>query len=386
MLTGLRPGITRIRSLKGHFRDSIPGITTLPQFFREKGYFTARAGKIFHMGVPDAIAVRGDGKDDSLSWDYTYNAPGYELNANGEYYNATPWETHRVGTGGAISWLKAEKGDRIHHDYNVASEIIRLMKENRSGNFFLAAGFIRPHVPWVAPKRFFQIYDSIIIDLPFEPDNDRKDMPENAWKSWASDFNLSETDRKNAIRAYYATVTFMDEQIGRLLKAIEEHEIEKETIVVLASDHGFQLGEHGLWFKNFLFRESVISPLIIYDPEIEKRVPSRFEAVELLDVYPTIVDLAGFDIPEFCQGLSLKTLMESENSEGKNYAVVESHKGDIHGYGLYTRDWAFMKWEDGNELYNLGTDQYQFTNLAGKEEYSDIEKRLNSRLASILEK
>lgn len=385
MLTGMRPSSLGVQSLKPHFRDKFPNAVTLPQLFKKNGYFTARAGKIYHMGVPDAIAVRGDGKDDSLSWNETFNAPGFELNANGAFYNATPWESHQVGTGGAISWLRAEKGDAIHHDYNVATKIIEWMETHQAEPFFLAAGFIRPHVPWVAPKRFFEWYDTIDIPLPESQVKDRKDMPEEAWKSWASNFNVPKNDRKNAIKAYYATISFVDQQVGRLMEALEQLNLTNNTIIVFVSDHGFQLGEHGLWFKNFLFRESAISPLIIHDPRIKSTASEYNGAVELLDIYPTLADIAlDQNIPEFCEGKSLKHEITSTGTNYKNFAVVESHRGKIHGTGLYTNKWAYMNWGNGKELYDLSTDKYQLNNLAGKPVYKKIEQMLHHSLDSIV--
>ncbi|NQZ78858.1 MAG: sulfatase-like hydrolase/transferase, partial [Ekhidna sp.] len=177
MLSGLRPSTLGINSLGENLREAHPDIVTLPQAFKEAGYFTGRSGKVFHQGVPDAIAQQSAGADDPKAWDQAMDVPGYELNSNGHYYNATPWKTHTAGTGGAVAWLRAEKSDDRQHDYNVATEVIKMMKEKREKPFFLAAGFIRPHVPLVAPKRYFEMYDSVEIPIPPSMANDREDMP-----------------------------------------------------------------------------------------------------------------------------------------------------------------------------------------------------------------
>jgi len=370
MLTGLRPSTIGVTNLKANVFEINPEIVSLPRLFKENGYFTARAGKIFHMGVPDAIAVRRDGKDDPQAWHHTFNAPGFELNSNGYFYNATPWETHQVGTGGAISWLRAEKGDHFQHDFNIASEIIRLMEIPRKKPFFLAAGFIRPHVPLVAPKRFFEMYDSTAINLPPSVENDRKDMPEIAYNTWASNFDLSDEQRTNAIKAYYATISFMDEQVGRILLALEKNKLADNTLIVFASDHGFQLGEHGLWFKNFLFRESAFAPLIIYHPQNSlfqnKKVHS---AVELLDVYPTLTKMAKLPAPTNLQGNDLGKVLN--NQIKKDYAIIETNRGNINGFAVYTQKWSYMEWDNGQkgkELYHLTNDPYQLNNLIDKPE------------------
>lgn len=381
MLTGVRPTRLGITSLKGHFRDENPEIVTLPHLFRENGYFTARAGKIYHLGVPDAIAMRGDGKDDPKSWDTAINPPGFELNSNGYFYNATPWETHQVGTGGAISWLRAEKGDELQHDYNVASEIIELMKTLKEKPFFLAAGFIRPHVPLVAPKRFFERYDSVEMQLPVYEKDDRNDIPHMAIDTWAANFNIPEYDRKEAIKAYNACVTFMDEQVGRLLNALETEGIDKNTIVVFVSDHGFQLGEHGLWYKNYLFRESAIAPVIIYDPRIENQSARTSMAVELLDIYPTLTALCNLESPEHLEGISLVPMIQRK--ESKDFAIIETYRNGKLCLAIYTSLWSYILWDNGKageELYHLKSDPGQFQNLAQNANYESVKDSLYALL------
>jgi uncharacterized sulfatase len=363
MLTGKRPSSLGINTLGVHFREKFPNIVTLPQTFREAGYFTGRSGKIFHQGVPDAIAKQSAGADDPKAWDVAVDVPGYELNNNGVYRNATPWETHSAGTGGAVAWLRAEKGDERHHDYNVVTEVIDMIDQAKGKPFFLAAGFIRPHVPLVAPKRFFELYDNIEIPLPPSTRGDREDMPEVAYDSWAANFNLSDKDSREAIRAYYACTSFIDEQVGRLLQALKAKGLDKNTIIVFVSDHGYQLGSHGLWFKNYLFRESVISPLLVKVPGI---VPKKIkQVVELLDVYPSLLEMTDLPSNTQLEGQSFWPLMQERSITGKDFAIVECKRGELIGRALYLQDWALMDWgERGTELYDLKNDPFQLTNLA----------------------
>ena len=376
MLSGMRPSSLGINSLGQNLRASFPDIVTLPQAFREAGYFTARAGKVFHQGVPDAIAWQSAGADDPKAWDKAIDVPGFELNSNGHYYNATPWRKHPSGAGGAVAWLWAEKSDDRQHDYNVATTIIELMKEERTAPFFLAAGFIRPHVPLVAPKRFFELYDEIEIPLPPSVPDDRLDMPAEAYHSWAANFDISEEDTREAIRAYYACISFVDEQVGRLLNALEEKGLADDTIVVFVSDHGYQLGAHGLWFKNYLFHESVVAPLIIKVPH---GMPSRKEkrVVELLDVYPTLMSLAGIKPPSHLEGQSLLPLMRGEPMDWKDFGLIESKRG---GKAIYTQAWSFMDWGgEDYELYDLQNDPFQFHNVAAQKQQivSQLKELLN---------
>ena len=378
MLSGLRPSTLGVHSLNEDFRAACGDHPTLPELFRQNGYFTGRSGKIFHQGVPDAIARQSPGADVPEAWDIAVDVPAYELNNNGYYYNATPWETHRVGAGGAIAWLRAEKGDDRHHDYNVATAVIEMMSQSKGQPFFLAAGFIRPHVPLVAPKRFFEQYDSITIDPIPVPASDRTDMPEVAYNTWAGNFNLPVTERREAMRAYYACTAFVDEQVGRLITALKEQNLYNNTIIVLVSDHGYQLGEHGLWFKNFLFRESAIAPLIIRHPDLEGRKVEA--AVELLDVYPTLSDLTGLKAPAKLEGASLQGLMKGQSEGWKDYAIVECKHGETIGRAIYTPEWSYMDWGDkGQELYQMNKDPNQWDNLAGQGNSFGIIKMLKEK-------
>lgn len=375
MLTGLRPSSLGITGLKSHFRELRPELKSLPQVFREAGYFTGRAGKVFHMGVPDAIAMNSSGGDDPFAWDEAVNCPGYELNSNGVFKNLTPWETHGVGTGGAISWLRAEKSDDRHHDHRVATEVIRMMEAHQGEPFFLAAGFIRPHVPLVAPKRFFERYDSVEIKLPPGLVHDRKDMPTPAYKTWASDFNINAEDRKDAIRAYYACTTFVDEQVGRILARLKDLGLAENTVVLLVSDHGYQLGEHDLWFKNFLFRESAIAPMIWRVPGGKTQVLSQ--PVELLDVFPSLLEYCGLENLDQLEGQSFKGLMEGTATQWKNYALVEAGRGKESYAAIYTERWSYADWKsEGEELYSLRQDRHQLINLAGNPRFQPLKDSL----------
>lgn len=378
-LTGLRPSTLGVLSLKEDFRERWEAHPTLPELFRQNGYFTARSGKVFHQGVPDAIAQQSPGADIPEAWDKAIDVPAYELNNNGYYYNATPWETHQVGAGGAVAWLRAEKGDERHHDYNVATEVIQLMEEAKDQPFFLAAGFIRPHVPLVAPKRYFERFDSVGFHPIPVPATDREDIPKIAYDTWAGHFNLPETERREAMRAYYACTAFVDDQVGRLVNALKNLGLYDNTIVVLVSDHGYQLGEHGLWFKNFLFRESAIAPLIIRHPGIAPDTVE--EVVELLDIYPTLAKMAKLNAPDNLEGQDMTALMRGQPQSWKNYAIVETRHQGLVGKAVYTPEWSYMDWgEHGQELYDLKRDPNQWDNLAGYVGYLPLMRELRNQL------
>jgi uncharacterized sulfatase len=371
-LTGLLPCTLGVLSLKEDFRKRWEDHPTLPELFRQNGYFTARVGKVFHQGVPDAIAQQSPGADVPEAWDKAIDVPGYELNNNGYYYNATPWQTHQVGASGAVAWLRAEKGDERHHDYNVATEVIQLMEEAKDQPFFLAAGFIRPHVPLVAPKRYFQRFDGVDIQPIPVPATDREDMPKIAYDTWAGHFNLPETERREAMRAYYACTAFVDDQVGRLVGALKNLDLYDNTIIVLVS-------EHGLWFKNFLFRESAIAPMIIRHPDIPQGTVE--EVVELLDLYPTLAKMAKLNAPANLEGQDMTALMQGQPQDWKNFAIVETRHQGVVGKAIYTPEWSYMDWGGhGQELYDLRKDPNQWNNLNTQEEYSSVMQALQEKI------
>jgi uncharacterized sulfatase len=320
------------------------------------------------MGVPDTIAMRESGNDDPYAWDEAINCPGKELNTSGYLYNATPWETHRCGTGGGISWLKGEKGDEQQHDYNVATEISQRIRTCDTP-FFLAAGFIRPHVPFVAPKRYFDLYNPDDIDLPVAPAEATPLLPA-VLDRFGAGFDLAEEDHRAAIAAYLACVTFADDQVGRLLDALDESGRADETVIVMTVDHGYHLGEHTLWFKNFLYRESTQVPLIIVDPRRERWCGSVCDAlVENVDVYPTVMELLDLPMPHTPEGVSLVHLMDRRVERVRNAVFAQCHGGlsqPHNGRSIRTDEWVYNECDGGSagkELYNLRVDPGEHVNL-----------------------
>jgi arylsulfatase A-like enzyme len=228
IFTGLQPDQHGVTQLSHKLRGKMPDLVTWPQALRARGWHTSGVGKVFHKGVPDGVASPGNeltnhGCGDVFSWD-TFHSPGsLELNFNGVMRNYTPWETHTAGIGGAISWLRAEKGDLRHHDAKVATHISNQIRHHAIDDdpqpTFWAAGFVRPHVPLVAPKEYFELYDDIEIPLPVEP-AEATPRAQPVADQWCSNFNLSDEERRESIRAYYATISFADAQVGRILEAV----------------------------------------------------------------------------------------------------------------------------------------------------------------------
>ncbi|MGB7326726.1 MAG: sulfatase, partial [Rubripirellula sp.] len=289
VMTGLRPDTIKVYDLDRHFRDEVPDVVTLPQAFQRAGYFAARVGKIYHYNVPASIGT--DGFDDPPSWNQTVNPKGRDKTDEALVFNAEP---HRK-ISGSLSWLAADGDDTEQTDGMIATEAIRIMREQRGKPFFLGVGFFRPHTPYVAPKKYFDMYPIDEFRLPYAPVDDRSDIPVAAFahNCPVPNYGLDEATLLRATQAYYACVSFIDAQVGRLLDALEDLKLANDTIVVLWSDHGYHLGEHdGVWQKRTLFEQGARSPLIIRSPGQKSNGASE-RVVEFVDIYPTLTDLAG---------------------------------------------------------------------------------------------
>ena len=394
MLTGLYPEQSGVLLNSDSFRVHVPDVVTLPQWFRQHGYFTARVGKIFHYGVPNEIGT--DGMDDPVSWDTVFNPRGIDREVHDQIHTLIPGQF-----GGTLSWLSLESSDGDHTDGLGATHAIRLLEDHhpsRTGKpFFLAVGFYRPHTPFVAPSSYFEGYPrDNIAPIPEYP-GDRDDIPVAALADRPFQLELTEQQRREIIQAYYASVTFMDAQVGRLLDALESLDLTENTIVVLVSDHGYHLGHHGLWQKGDLFEGSSRVPLVIVPHDNRHAGEATGAIVELVDLYPTLLDLSG--LPEAPQvvGSSLKPILDNPDHPGKSAAFTQawSRAGwtrpefagkRIMGYSVRTPRFRYTEWAEGRhgiELYDHEQDAGEYINLAGKPDFADVEARLKQMLRRV---
>ena len=377
LLTGLRPDTTRVFDLQTDFRKStLPDVVTLPQTFRKNGYFVARVGKIFHYGNPGQIGT--DGLDDPESWERRINPRGRDKDEEAKLTNHTPLR----GLGSSLSFLAADGTDEEQTDGKVAAEAIRLMEENAGRPFFLAAGFYRPHCPYVAPKKYFDLYPLDREDPPHEPSDHRQSLPAPAIASTNPypDFGVNEAETSEARRAYHATISFVDAQVGKVLDSLDRLGLADRTIVVFWSDHGYHVGEHGLWMKQSLFEESARVPLIIAAPGMARgRVSPR--TVELVDLYPTLADLAGLEPPGGLQGKSLKSLLEDPTAAWDRPAFTQVMRGGFPGHSVRTERWRYTEWDGGKkgiELYDHDADPHEYRNLATDSKSADVAEEMRA--------
>src|SRR4051812_690558 len=302
-MTGLRPDTLKGYDLQTNLRQGHPRIVTLPQLFKNNGYFSARVGKIYHYGVPRQIG--SGGMDDPDSWDLAINPRGRDKDEEDKIHLLTRGTGTTLGF--SMSWLDMESRDEDQTDGQGTSEAIRLLerfgKEKRA--FFLGMGYFRPHVPLIAPKKWFDLYPKDRIQLAHGPAGDLDDIPPIALTIRPSNYGLSESDLKDCVRGYQAATSFVDAQVGRLLESLERLGLAENTIIVFVGDHGYMLGEHGQWQKQLLFEESARVPLVFAGAGISGRGSSP-RTVEMLDIYPTLVDLCGLPKPK--QKLEGKTL------------------------------------------------------------------------------
>ena len=371
VMTGLRPDTIKVYDLDRHFRDEVPKVVTLSQTFMRNGWWAGRVGKIYHYNVPASIGT--DGFDDPPSWQETVNPKGRDKADEALIFNAEP---HRK-ISAALSWLAADGADEEQTDGMIATEAIKMMQAKRGQPFFLGVGFFRPHTPYVAPRKYFEMYPLKDMRLPYAPKGDRDDIPTAAFahNCPVPHYGLDELTLRKALQAYYATISFVDAQVGRLMAALDRLGLVDNTIVVLWSDHGYHLGEHnGIWQKRTLFEQASRTPLIISAPGARGNGTACTRIVEFVDIYPTLTDLAGLKPPKGLEGRSLRPLLDNPLAKWDGHAITQVLRPadqrlakPVMGRSIRTGRWRYTDWAEGNsgvELYDHANDPMEFNNLA----------------------
>jgi uncharacterized sulfatase len=365
LMTGLRPGTTKVFNLSYHFRKGLPDVVTLSQLFKNAGAPAVRVGKIYHYGNPGDIGTSG--LDDAASWSEVHNPSGRDKKPlEPQIQNHTP----KRGLGSAMCFLSDPDGkDEDHTDGMVATETIRLLEKHKDGPFFIAAGFYKPHTPYVAPKKYFDLYPPDTIRLPEIPAGLKDSSPAPAFGStqpWPY-MGVTADQARECKRAYYATISLLDAQVGRLMDAMDRLKLWDNTVVVFWSDHGYHLGEHGLWMKQSLYEESARVPLIIVAPGAKGNGKASARTVELLDLYPTLADVAGLEPPKGLEGASLRPLLDDPARAWDRPAFTQVQRGAFPGYSVRTERWRYVEWDDGQkgaELFDHDADPRELRNLA----------------------
>ena len=381
LLSGLRPDTTTIFDNGVPIRKIFPDIVTLPQMFKNSGFFSGRIGKIYHYGVPGQIGTSG--LDDPPSWNQFINPRGRDKDDEADVINFTP----KRGLGSALAWMEAKGDDDEQTDGKVASETIRLLEEHKSKPFFIAAGFYRPHVPDIATAKYFKLYPLQKVSLPDEPAQHIANIPPVALTTQPLNYGLDSEKLRLFKRAYFASISFVDAQIGKVLDAVDQLGLAENTIIILFGDHGWCLGEHGQWQKQLLFEESARVPFMIALPKTKvKGVCSK--PVELVDIFPTLADLCGLKPPPNLEGFTLRPLLKNPKARWTHPAMTQQARNrganQIMGYSVRSDRWRYTEWDEGkqgSELYDHDTDPHEWTNLATDSKRSGALAELKKMLA-----
>ena len=377
-MAGLYPDQTLIHRNAIYLREHLPNVKTMSQMFRDAGYFATRIGKIYHYNVPKNIGTSGH--DDPFSWNYTINPRGRDVEDEPLIFSLRPGSF-----GGTLSWLAADGTDEEQTDGIIATEAVdqlqRYADEDRP--FFLAVGLFRPHTPFVAPKEYFDMYPIDSIQVPVVPDGYFETIPEPARKSVQrkkEQMNLADKLAREAIQSYYASITFADAQVGRILDGLEAAGLADNTVVVFTSDHGYHMGEHGHWQKTTLFENAARVPLIISSPSAKAKGKVALTPAEMVDFYPTLGELCGLKPPAYVSGVSLVPALDDAEAMPRETALTQYE----NGYSIRTVRYRYTEWgekgAEGVELYDHQSDPAEMKNLAGKEAQADTLAKLSRQL------
>ena len=386
LMTGLYPDQTKSKDLRLYLRQTIPDVITIGQRFIMDNYNSVRVGKIYHYHNPRDIGTSGH--DDHFTWDQTVNPYGrdkieeYKLNKVKETFD-----------GATLSWLESDGLDVEQTDGIGAEETMKFLEKfsETKENFFLAFGLYRPHIPFVAPKKYFDLYEKDNMSVPSNGTDFLRTIPPPAAKSLRSrkeQIDLDYSTIQTVKEAYYSTTSFVDAQVGKVLDKLKETGLDKNTIVVFTSDHGYHLGEKGHWQKQTLYDRATRVPLIISGPGIIPNKKIKEHPVELVDLYKTIMDLANVSTPNFVQGFSLKDVLTKNSIPKRKSALSELRvnfdRKQAQGYSIKTDRYRLIRWtyddEIQYELYDHNYDKEETKNLAKNIRYKKILDSLNITL------
>jgi len=363
LLSGLRPSTTGVY---GQISDedlravpSFENIDFLPEYFKKNGYKTLGVGKIFHGHAPKGIFQHSGGRIKGFGPKPT-----------------KPFKWNQKGT--STDWGAFPQHDSLMNDYSYAQWTKKELQKKHDQPFFMAVGLIRPHVPWYAPKKWFDQYDVDKIALPqYDPD-DFNDLPEIAkriaYKGMmpTTDWAIESGEWRNIVHAYLACISFVDHQVGIVLDALENSEYHDNTIVVLWSDHGYEIGEKGSFGKHTLWSESTKVPLIFKIPDF-KSPKSIDQPVELLDLYPTLLDFAKLPKNPLNEGKSLRSFIEG-NADDEAIAITTYGKNN---HSMINQSYRYIRYEDGSEeLYDLSIDPDEKNNIADRPDLNALKQSL----------
>jgi iduronate 2-sulfatase len=393
-LNGRYPTETKVLNNNDYFRRIDPTSVTLPQFFKNNGYATLRSGKIFHGGIDDQVSWTEGGEPTDPNITERGN-PNFKPTRPA---NSDPAQAQAQTAGVNIADNNSDRivvldGDgESHGDYRAATRAVNFIEKYKDQPFFLAVGFVKPHSPPTAPRKFFDMYDVNKIPLPVDFGTTPKALP------GAPPISISPRNADLFIgresppelsremkRAYWASTSFMDAQVGRVMDALEKNGLKDNTIVVFFGDHGYHLGEKGKWSKAYsLYELGLRVPLTIAIPKQKPQASKR--VVELLDLYPTLAELCGLPKPAKQSGESMVPLLKDPNAKWDRPAYSVTVYGKSFGRSIRTSKWHYVEWDDGdsgNMLYAVEDDPHELKNLSGDAKYASVVAEMRSMLSKI---
>ena len=382
LLTGTRPDTTKVWDLVTHFRAALPNGVTIPQHFRQNGYFVQGMGKIYHPGY-----------DDPQSWSVPWQTPAAPTYAKIKSEETVDEDKPKGKSGPA--WEAGEVEDNFYKDGKVAEIAVATLKDlaKKKEPFFLAVGFAKPHLPFVSPKKYWDLYDPAAIKLapnPYHP----KDSPEYAltnsnelrnYVGMPKEGPITDTMARQLKHGYYAAVSYTDAQVGKVINELDRLGLGKDTIIVLWGDHGWKLGEHGEWAKHTNFENDTNAPLLMAAPGMKAAGAHSNALVEFVDIFPTLSELAGLPIPGHLEGVSFKPLLDNPNRPWKSAAFSQYPRGNkVMGYSMRTDRYRLTVWlgrndhshVDAIELYDHQVDPQENVNIAKHPENAELMKGL----------
>ncbi len=382
LMTGRYPYDIDILTLStsDELRKRNPGLVTLSQLFKNEGYVAGRVSKIYHMGIPKDIQNGTAGADDPESWDSVVNIKSPELDSPGQKVLLSPKNKRTQGF-----WsIRSEGGDLAQVDGMAAEAALAFLDQHQKEPFFLALGFVRPHVPLVAPKKYYDAFDPAKMTLPQVPADDLDDIPAvvRNYKTTAT-YGMDEQQHREIMQAYYASILYVDTQVGRVLDKLDELGLADNTVIVFTSDHGYLLGEHFKWQKCHLFDEATRVPFIVSVPWMKETQGQKSAKItELIDLYPTLAELAGLECPDAVAGTSLLPLLRDPDSKDWKKTAAFTLTTIGGGESVRTEKWRYSRYPKGGgeELYDCQNDPSQFTNLADDPAYTETVKKLGGML------
>ena len=389
LLTGLRPDSTGIYDLRHPVKDTLPRVRTLPQHFRAHGYHTVSLGKIYHHGHDDPKGwSERPGVHKPLYADRETNLKRWKRLEEAKKKGLTGSRRYNYAAGPSTECLDVP--DDTYGDGAITDAAVRILLERRDGPFFLAVGYWKPHLPFTAPKRYWDLYDPSAIVLP---DADEPDAaPALAFTNWGelraySDIpekgGLDEATTRRLIHGYRACVSFVDRQIGRLLDALDDLGLADDTVVILWGDHGWKLGEYGDWCKHTNFELDTHVPMLLRVPGAKAgRVCPAL--TEYVDIYPTLAEACGLPVPAHCEGTSMVPLLADPDRPWKAAAFSQYPRGPrIMGYSLRSGKWRYTEWQHRDsgkaverELYDHSASPVAQANLIDNPKHRNVVDRL----------